>query len=195
MEKIGAGDGTDTYAEIIASHVEAVMNFGPEDILAPEKREQIVEAVTNGLDLIASTIKEEAGKRGVDMDVITPIMNWKIEDFARTALTTPPLPPQEFEESSFSGEIADAQNWWDILSADKKEAFWKILEEDFGLIRDLPRETLPSLPHWGEGFSIARSEKIITVPAAEDFTENQYQAAMVFNPSGEPAFLTCFVVK
>jgi len=195
MDEVETGNKTKTEAEIIASHVEAVMNFGPEDILAPEKREQIVEAVTNGLDLMASTIKERAEETDLGLDVITPIMNWKIEAFARTALTTPPLPPQEFEEESFLGEIADAQNWWDILSADKKEALWRILEEDFGLTHDLPRKELPPLSHWGEGFSIARSGKVITVPAIEDWPENKYQAAMVFDSSGEPAFLTCFVVK
>ncbi len=195
MDEAGAEEETKTGTEILTSQIEAVQNFGRERIFSPEKRKQIVEAVTNGLDLIASTIKEEAQETGLSWDAITPLMEWTMADFTRTALTTPPLPPQSFEEAAPGGLIADLHDWWQVLSDGQKNALWDILEQDFGLIRGLKREPIPFLPSRGKGYTIGRSERIVTVPAARGYPENQFQPGVVFDPARKPCYLTCFVVK
>lgn len=181
--------------EILAAQIEAVQNFGPEQILSPEKREQIVEAVTNGLDLIANTVKQQAEEEALSLDEIALRMEWRIDNFTRTALTTPPLPPQAFEmeESTLEAEVADEQNWWEVLAEEQKDALFQILKEDFGIDKSRERKPIKFLFGRSTGF-IIRSERTITVPAAEGWPENKFQPALVFDPTGEPYRLACYVI-
>lgn len=180
--------------EILAAQIEAVANFGPEKILASEKREQMTEAVTNGLDLCASEIKLQAEETNVGWDKLPILVGIEMRDFTRAALTTPPLPPQAFEmdEPSFEAEVAEGHDWWQELSSGQKNALSQILKEDFGI--DVEEERKPLEKPGYEGCKVIKSEKIITVPPTEEWPENKFQPALVFDFTGEPYCLTCYVV-
>lgn len=204
---------TEKQEEILGHLVETVRNFSPEKILSSEKREQILATVTNGLDLMASTIKEQAVEAGGTWDEITPSMFWGLEDFARSALT-PPLPPQAFEIEAEPAQeeeigsmidevkalteaiIADSQDWWEILSSEQKKSLWQILEEDFGIFFDDSRKKpVELIGHEGSCTGwVIKSEKEIIVPAAGDWPENRFKPALLFHPD-HGLGLTCFVVS
>lgn len=177
--------------EILASQIEAVKNFGPEKILVPEKRAQIVEAVGNGLDTMASTIKERAEVEGISFDEVTPLVLWEFGDFTRSALTTPPLPPQAFEMEVPTTEalVADDHNWWEELFEEQKATLWQILRGEFGIDKGGEQEEIPGY----EGYKVIKSKKLITVPAAGDWPENKFYPALIYPPSGQVC-LSCYVV-
>jgi hypothetical protein len=129
-------DSRESYSERESIRIELtqrVQNFTSEQLKAPEKREHIMDAVTNGLDLIATDIVEEAELEGKSVQETSLTKLWPITDFARTALTYP-LPGQTFEyedmEAPLEAEVADEQDWWRVLSREQKQALSNVVGLD-----------------------------------------------------------------
>jgi len=187
------------FNEVADSLARRVWVFGPERILSAEIRSQIVESILNGLDTIASQIKIQVDEGDSSAEEITPTMRWSINDLVRTALTNPPLSVQEFQlEGTESAEllieasVADSINWWAQLSEEQKRALWLILKEDFGIDIESKTEEVAGFP----GYAVVKSTRVMTVPAAGDWSENKFRPALFTPAVGEGSqYLSCYIIE
>lgn len=177
---------------ILANQIEQVRNLTSEEILSGEKRKQIVDVVTYGLEWMATEIRssqEELTSLGATLS-----NTWPMREFIRSALIKP-LPPLDFQAAEFhpqllkQAEVADGCNWWLELNEGQKEAFMQILEEDFGLGEEAERIEIDEGEF--EGYSLVKSRKPITVLATGDWPGNAFYPTLVFSLQGE-LYLTCF---
>lgn len=119
--------------QIETALIDTVRGLSPEAFNAPEKKAHILDAITNGFDLIASDVGRSAQESGKPVREVALTAVWSISDFARTSLIYP-LPGQafEYEEGQVPLEVAvaDEVDWWEILSEQQKRALSEVVGLD-----------------------------------------------------------------
>lgn len=179
---------------VLSELIQRVKNFSPEQIRSSEVAGPIREAWENGLDLVARTIVEESQNRQLTPMNIFEEFIWPINDFARTVLSDPPLPPQEFmyeENETVPPEavVADQHNWWEELSLEQKQA----LSEIVGLDLTKADNYIPPEGEENAHHVLTRTQKTLTVSAEGDLPETTFYPTLIWNWHHGPA-VTCLPV-
>jgi hypothetical protein len=115
-----------------------VRDFSPEQFKTVEKREQIADAMINGLDMMAQINAQKADEEGISVQdlPLKEIYTIYLPELAHTVLTNPlPGQPWEYEdgEAPLEAEIASGHDWWEVLSPEQRQAVSEVVRDAVGL--------------------------------------------------------------